>query len=63
MSWNIFLLESNLFGPKVFTFSRDFTDNNNWNVLTLKIKELRYSSDYVVQPPPKSIRYKLIVLR
>ena len=26
---NIFLLESNLFGPEPFTFSWDFTDNDN----------------------------------
>ena len=34
----IFLLESNLFGPELFTFSWDFVDSDNWNVLTLKVK-------------------------
>ena len=47
-----------LFGPELFTFSWDFIDSDNCKVLTLKSKRLRYSSDYGIQPPGKSIQYK-----
>ena len=33
-----FFSESNLFEPELFTFSLDFIDSDNWNVLTLKVK-------------------------
>ena len=53
---NYFLWELNLFGPNLFTFGWDFTDSDNLEGQRSKV--LKYPSDYLIQPPGKSVQHE-----
>ena len=53
-SLNFFLWELNPFGPNLFRFGWDFIDSDNFE--GQKSKALKYPSDYLIQPPGKSVQ-------
>ena len=53
---NYFLWEFRPFGPNLFMFGWDFTDSDNFEGQRSNV--LKYPSDYLIQPPGKSIHHQ-----
>ena len=55
-SLNYFLWELSPFGRNLFMFGWDFTNSDNFEGQRSKV--LKYPSDYLIQPPGKSVQYE-----